>query len=127
VSLTAGSVPDGIPSLPAPSYLDSHPAREELRAAMEGDAVDHESAGCRRPGACHWTSTAANRSRRRCPWRRGGAYRPGGVYSGLRPDAMASTSSTVINGTVVIETRPLDETVMANVAAALLSGRSQIT
>ena len=60
-------------------------------------------------------------------WRSGRAYVPGGAYSSLLPEAMASTSSTVINGVVETATRPLDETVMANVAAALLSGRSQIT
>src|SRR5438046_5760899 len=40
---------------------------------------------------------------------------------------MASTSSTVSSGTVVSFTRPVADTVMASAAAALLSGRSQIT
>src|SRR5207249_4795353 len=54
-------------------------------------------------------------------------YLPGGVYSSLLLAAMASTSSTVSSGTVVIATRPVADTVMASVAAALLSGRSQTT
>src|SRR5439155_9849430 len=52
---------------------------------------------------------------------------PGGVYESCLAAEMASTSSTVSSGTVVIATRPVAETVMASVAAALLSGRSQIT
>src|SRR4051812_45250983 len=55
------------------------------------------------------------------------SYLPGGVYATCAPDEMASTSSTVSSGTVVIATRPVADTVMASVAAALLSGRSQIT
>ena len=49
---------------------------------------------------------------------------PGAVYAGFLPAEISSTSSTVRSGTVLMVTRPVDETVIASVAAALLSGRS---